>query len=284
MIETLTTNSDPRSETGYRFLDEKGEHVHLLNGQPLVGTSQIGNVLAKPLAWYGSGKAVEVFGCPNPKVLTKIKNKKATRQEINDHLNALEKFMEVFKTITLEEYGKLIDKAYRAHDTYKRERAVVGTDVHAECERFVKDWMRGMRETYDPQIHPFIEWADKNVMRFLWSEGHCYSKKHWLGGISDAGYESKDGKFGILDFKSTKEAYISQFWQCAGYDLQISENGVLDKDGNVILPPMASYEFNEYCIFAFGGDKPQPYFFSDPKGAQEAFLACLLIYNKLPKE
>jgi hypothetical protein len=67
-METLTTNSDPRSETGYRFLDEKGEHVHLLNGQPLVGTSQIGNVLAKPLAWYGSGKAVEVFGCPNPKV------------------------------------------------------------------------------------------------------------------------------------------------------------------------------------------------------------------------
>src|SRR3954465_11268198 len=104
MIETLTTNSDPRSEIGYRFIDEKGEHVHLLNNQPLIGTSQIGNVLAKPLAWYGSGKAVEVFGCPNPKVLTKIKNKKATRQEIINHLNALEKFMEVFKTITLEEY------------------------------------------------------------------------------------------------------------------------------------------------------------------------------------
>src|SRR3954465_10965157 len=101
MIETLTTNSDPRSEIGYRFIDEKGEHLHLLNGQPLVGTSQIGNVLAKPLAWYGSGKAVEVFGCPNPKVLTKIKNKKATLAEWDALRDSLSKSLEQLRIIEL---------------------------------------------------------------------------------------------------------------------------------------------------------------------------------------
>ena len=283
-METLPTVSDnERNETRnrYRYYDEKGEHLHTLDGRPLVGTSRIGNVLAKPLAWYGSGKAVEVFGVPDPKVLTKIKNKKASLAEWDAMRDSLWKSLERLRIMELDDFVKLIDKAYRAHDTYKRERAKGGTDIHAECERFVKDWMREMRETYDLTIQPFIEWSDKNVKRFLWSEGHCYSEKHWIGGICDAGYEKLDGTFGILDFKSTKEAYVPQFWQCAGYDIQISENGVLDKDGNYLIRHVPT--INEYCIFAFGGE-PKPYFFSDPKGAKEAFIATLLIYNKLPQE
>jgi len=267
----------------YQFKDEKGEHVHLLDGRPLIGTSRVGNVIAKPLSWYGAGKAVEVFGVPDPKVLTKIKNKKATEKEIFDHEMALAETLERLHQMELAEYLALIDKAYRAHDTYKRERAKGGTDVHAECERFIKNSMerfQGVIE-YHEQIHPFIQWSDKNVKRWLWSEGHCYSEKYWIGGICDAGYEKNDGKLGILDFKSTKEAYVPQFWQIAGYDIQIHENGVLDKDGNFITAPMKL--FTEYCIFAFGGT-PQPYFFHDPAGAQEAFLAALTIYKKLPQE
>lgn len=268
----------------YKFVDEKGEHVHLLDNQPLIGTSRIGNVLAKPLAWYGSGKAVEVFGCPNPKVLTKIKNKKATEEEVKLHKDCLSASLRAIKLMEEDQFGKLIDKAYRAHDVYKRERAVIGTDIHAECEKVILDRMRGdaLDHEYPKEVWPFIEWAEKYVKRFLWAEGHCYSEKHWLGGISDAGYETQDGKFGILDFKSTKEAYVSQFWQEAGYDIQVGENGVLDENGNLLYT--LESPITEYCIFAFGGDKPQPYFFSDPKGAKEAFLACLLIYNKLPKE
>jgi hypothetical protein len=268
----------------YKYYDEKGEHLHTLDGQPLVGTSRIGNVLAKPLAWYGSGKAVEVFGCPDPKVLTKIKNKKATKEEIDALAYHLDVSLRALKLMDVTQFGALIDKAYRAHDTYKRERAKGGTDTHASCEGFIKDTMTGIADTskYPEQIQPFIQWSRENVKRWLWSEGHCYSEKHWIGGICDAGYEKLDGTFGILDFKSTKEAYVPQFWQCAGYDIQISENGVLDKDGNIIWI-CGLISFDEYCIFAFGGE-PKPYFFSDPKGAQEAFLATLLIYNKLPQE
>jgi len=273
----------------YKFLDEKGEHVHLLDGQPLVGTSRVGSVLAKPLAWYGSGKAVEVFGCPNPKVLTKIKNNKATFGEKEELFDSAETALAGLRKLNTNEYIALIDKAYRAHDTYMRQRAKGGTDTHKLCERYIKAVMSGAEPQPSTQIEPFMDWAVSNVKRWLWSEGHCYSEKHWIGGICDAGYEKLDGTFGILDFKSTKEAYVPQFWQCAGYDIQISENGVLDKDGNQIFTlPKVELNFlspiKEYCIFAFGGDIPKPYFFSDPKGAKEAFLATLLIYNKLPQE
>ncbi len=274
----------------YKYLDEKGEHCHTLDGQPLIGTSRVGSILAKPLAWYGSGKAVEVFGCPDPKLLTRIKNKKATVDEMADHYDALSGFFSELIKFTPAEYANLIDKAYRAHDVYMRSRAKPGKDLHAECERFVKDWPRWSTKAftmselpvYDDAIRPFITWASKNVKRFLWSEGHCYSEKHWLGGISDAGYETQQGKFGVLDFKSSKEAYMDQFWQCAGYAIQIEENGILDANGNQVLE--IGFNFDEVCVFPFGGDEPRPYFHVDMQGAKECFLSELFIYQHLPKD
>ncbi len=272
----------------YRFDDK--EHVHLLDNQPLIGTSRVGSILAKPLAWYGSGKAVEVFGCPDPKLLTRIKNRKATDEEILDHMTALSRAHMLIRDMTVEQYGALIDKAYRAHDVYMRSRAKPGKDLHAECERFVKDWMsvedflnsEMFAVKREPQIHPFVEWTIENVKCFLWSEGHCYSEKHWLGGISDAGYEKHDGTFGVLDFKSSKEAYMDQFAQCAGYAIQIEENNVVDANGNLVY--RLERPIQEVCVFPFGGDEPRPYFHVDIAGIKEMFLAELLIYNKLPKQ
>lgn len=37
-----------------------------------------------------------------------------------------------------------------------------------------------------------------------------------------------------MDFKSSKEAYLSQFFQIEGYDIAISENGIFDADGKHI--------------------------------------------------
>ncbi len=267
----------------YRYFNEAGQHLHTLNDLPLIGTSRVVSILAKPLTWWASGLAVQTFGCPDPKVLTKIKNKKATIAERDKHVSSLRLAHTIIKGMSDEAYAALIDKAYRAHATTLKTTAVSGTDLHAECERYVKDQMRDhYLGVYDPKIRPFIDWSSENVKRFLWSEGHCFSEKHWLGGISDAGYEKHDGTFGIIDFKSSKEAYIEQFAQCAGYDIQISENNVVDADGNLIY--QLEKTISEYCIFPFGGEKPHAYFNVDVKGMREMFLAELLIYGKLPQE
>jgi len=273
----------------YRYQDFHGEHSHQIcvdgSWRPLIGTSRVGSVLSKPFAWYGSGKAVEAFGCPDAKVLTRIKNKKASQDEISKHASALDMALTMIKNMDCQQFMALIDKAYRAHDTFKKSKAKSGTDLHAECERFIKDHMNAQPlvqpQPYPVQIRPFIDWTFNNVKRFLWSEGHCYSEKHWLGGISDAGYEKNDGTFGIIDFKSSKEAYIDQFWQCAGYDINISENGVLTADGDLIYT--LEKPISEYCVFAFGAEKPKPQFNYDMTGSKEAFQAMLTIYRKLPQ-
>jgi RecB family exonuclease len=76
----------------------------------------------------------------------------------------------------------------------------------------------------------------------------------WLGGICDAVAELKDGTLAIIDFKSSKEAYFSQFVQCALYDLQL-QNGGYDQDGNKILEPI---KVNSYIVCPFGAENFAP--------------------------
>ncbi len=267
----------------YRYFNEAGQHLHTLNDLPLIGTSRVVSILAKPLTWWASGLAVQTFGCPDPKVLTKIKNKKATIAERDKHVSSLRLAHTIIKGMSDEAYAALIDKAYRAHATTLKTTAVSGTDLHAECERYVKDQMRDhYLGVYDPKIRPFIDWSSENVKRFLWSEGHTFSEKMWTGGISDAGCELASGKYAIIDFKSTKEAYCSQFIQIAGYDLQIEESGIVDADGNHLYS--LEKPISEYYIFAFGSDEPKPYPYFDIVGARKAFVNTLELYKFLPQD
>lgn len=260
-------------ENRYKYIDEGKQHLHTLDGKALIGTSSVSNVLAKPLTWWASGLAVAKFGWMNKK---DENGKFRTKEERLHQAKGQRGWIAGF---TDEGYLELLDEAYAAHSKKLETSAVDGTDLHAEIEKFIKDDMAGVRGHYDPKIDPFIIWADKNVKRFLWSEGHCYSEKLWTGGISDAGFEDKDGKFAVLDIKSSKDAYLSQFWQCAGYDIEISENGVLDKDGNLIYKLEKTIDY--YVIFPFGMKEPEAKLYLDAKGGREAFEAEVFLYKKL---
>lgn len=274
--------------TKNRYAFDEKKHLHLLDGQPLTGTSSVSSVIAKPLTWWASGLAVKEFGCPDGKLLTKIKNRKATPEEVKSLHASAGLMLENIKQMEVEAYVKLIDKAYRAHNTTLKDKAEEGTDLHAELERFVKDEMLGekrMPDAYNKRIHGFIDWARNNVKTYLWSEAHCYSEKEWLGGISDVGYIANNGDIVLMDFKSSKEAYVTQFWQCAGYDIQISENGIFDPSGQLLGTPVQTFgPFNKYAVVPFGMEYPTPQFFEDIEGAKKAFLAEVLLYRMMPKD
>jgi len=275
-------------ENKYKFDQE--HHIHLLEGKPLYGTSTVVKVLSKPLTWWASGLAVGVLsGIEDTKVFTKIKNKKATKDEVETVKNSVKQWLGEHKDMSVDDYIKLCDKAYRAHSVKLDDSAKAGTDLHAELERFVKNSMMGSFITpdveYEERINPFIEWTLKNVDKFLWSEMHSYSEKNWVGGISDVGVKLKNGQIGIIDFKSAKDAYDSHFFQIAGYDIEISENGGFDKDGNKTFT--LDKPFNFYMVVPFGAKVVKPIFNSDlgltVENCRDGFLACLII-NKIRKQ
>jgi hypothetical protein len=268
-------------ENRYKYLgiNEEGEdqHTHLFDGRPLTGCSSVGKVLAKPLTWWAAGLAVAELGWMNSK-----DGRVVVPKEVR-----LKKIAEVFpkiKEMTDEQYLALLDRGYRAHDSLVNKAATAGTDRHALGESWVRDCIdnldsKPLSDNFDPEIESFVEWSRKNIKRFLWSESHCYSEKHWLGGISDIGCEMNSGSIAIIDLKSSKEAYPNQFFQIGGYDICVSENGLFDKDGNKTgeLPS----PITAHIVFPFGMAKPIGIIQTDVERNKKAFLAELELYRIL---
>ena len=250
------------------------EHLHLLNGRPLTGTSSVENVLSKPLTWWAAGLAVSKFGWLNPKKYT-----------LEERAVACEEAFERIKNLERDDYAKLLDEAYRAHSVNLKDTAQEGTDLHAELEDWVKVQM-GIKEarkiTIDSKILPFVNWSSENVKRFLWSEAHCFDEDLWVGGISDAGAELMDGTYAVIDFKRSKEAYPNHFIQAAGYAIQIDKNGLWDKKGK--MKKVLDKKISSLIIIPFGSEKVEPVVRNNIEDFKKGFVSCVSLYRLLGLE
>lgn len=261
----------------YRFLDTK--HVHQIykdgDWKNLIGTSGIPGVLNKPgLTWWAADLAVSNFGW------TPKKDKKTDKWIPKAfRLAKAKEVLDGIKTMGTEEYLDLLDTARMAHSTNLGTTAKAGTDLHSLAEAWIKGQIDGSNIEPHPQIMPLVNWAKKNVKKWLWSEMHCYSEEYWLGGITDAGFEDNEGRIAVLDIKSSKEAYISHFIQCAGYDIEITERGGYTSEGEKIftLEKPISY----YAVLPFGMEEPQVQTRHNVEELRNAFIACASLYKLL---
>lgn len=263
----------------YEF--RKDEHLHLLNGQPLTGTSSVVGVLNKPLTWWAVGKGLEKLGWINSK--KKVGGKYVSVPK-GERLSVLLPRYNDILNLSLEKFLELLDEAYYAHSKAKDDAAEKGTDLHAELEKFVKSEMGKKKyddKDFPDQIQPFIKWSRENVREYIASEAHTFSEKMWVGGITDAVAKMKDGKLAIIDFKSSKETYTSQFIQAAGYSIQIDETGLHSSDGEQSL--ILGRKIEKLIIVPFGAEElnPEVREFLMVEKLKEAFKSALNLYRIL---
>lgn len=265
----------------YKF--NKEDHVHelLVNDEwkALTGTTSVVDVLAKQLTYWATGLAVGYLGWTNSKIREGNRYKEIPLQE---RLNKLIPRFEELKKLKPEEFLKELDIAYKAHATKLKDSAEAGADRHDMCEKFVKAHMAGNKKFIpDKSISSFVEWTDKNVKRFLFSEANCFNEDLFIGGVSDAGCELNNGEYAIIDFKSSKDAYPSHFFQIAGYDLQISKNGGYTATGEKIFE--LDKQITQYIVFPFGMENPTGIVNRDIQGCRQAFISLLNVYRQLGK-
>lgn len=256
----------------YTYTDEAKAHLHTFKNKPLLGTSSIVGVLAKNLTWWSAElSAVECLEA-GELIPTIREEYLEAKKKGKPGIDALQKKYPIFK------------KARFAHFVDKNDKADKGTDMHELLENYIKFCIEENDSkptvTYSATskyVNDFKNWAYENVEKFLWSEIHCYSESMWVGGISDVGVQLKDGRVGILDFKSSKESYDSQFIQDAGYDLQITENGGFTKNGVKMftLPKPISF----YGIVPFGSEEFKVDMRGDVETLKECFKACVVLYK-----
>lgn len=263
----------------YRFIEneivngEHMKHVHLRDDRPLIGTTTaINEVFPPPLAWWGSAMALEKFGWITEKKFRDLHEEELKGMSKEDAksfvAHALEEIaakgqdeLRLFADMNVSEYRENLEGCYRNHDEYKKAKGKAGTDIHAGIELYIKGCIKkneGQPDLVfytDKILSSFVEWAKKDVERFLWSEAHTFSDKLWLGGITDFGFIHKNGQVIIGDNKPS--IYPKHFIQNALYGIQIKENGLFNSDGSKIewvydIPSKHFSEFNVgYCVFDY---------------------------------
>jgi len=234
----------------YKYTDEtKKKHMHELaqdgvNYKPLMGTTTIINeVLPPPLAWWASAQALKNLG------FISEKNEPDQQKRMALAMNGLLEVKRVSE-MKVDDYMKWLNTQYRNHDEYKKEKGKAGTDKHEVIETWVNACVTGYNgkplAPMNEEIKTFIEWAQKDVDKFLWSEAHCYSEKLWVGGICDLGFLHKNGMTIIGDNKPS--IYPKHFIQTAAYGIQIKENGLFNADGSRLMPRLY---IDGYCIYDY---------------------------------
>jgi hypothetical protein len=233
----------------YRYIDENRQHLHTLDGKPLLGTSTVVKIIGK-----GDGLIKWAANC--------------AAEYCEQNLSRLQ---------DVAEWQMVIEEARTAHVRKRDGAAEKGTERHGLLEDFVRDTMNGVLSDRDYRpIQPFIDWANLNVEKFLFTEANCYSEKMWVGGIADIGMLLKDGRRVVGDHKSGPRAYFDQFLQCAIYDMLLSESGGLTPDGEKLFDWKPA---DGYVVFPFRSRPFTPEFRWDVDNFHKGVEAAVHLYK-----
>jgi len=111
-----------------------------------------------------------------------------------------------------------------------------GTSLHDLAELYI------LKKDYDLPDDPiaihcfqqFVEWWDSIDCEVIWTEKKYTSKKLNIGGCPDL-LIKKDGKYILVDFKTSKAVYSDMLIQLSCYKSLIEENDNIEIDRAVIV-------------------------------------------------
>ena len=111
-----------------------------------------------------------------------------------------------------------------------------GTSLHDLAELHIKgeDYEFPEDPTVRHCFNQFLEWWDNLTCEVIWTEKKFKSKKLMFGGCPDL-LVKKDGKYILVDFKTSKAIYSDMVIQMSCYAEIIRENDGIEIDRAVIV-------------------------------------------------
>ena len=111
-----------------------------------------------------------------------------------------------------------------------------GTSLHDLAELHIKgeDYEFPEDPTVRHCFNQFLEWWDNLTCEVIWTEKKFKSKKLMFGGCPDL-LVKKDGKYILVDFKTSKSLYSDFVIQLGSYVFLVEENMDIEIDRAVIV-------------------------------------------------
>jgi hypothetical protein len=269
--------------SGDVFTYEDKKHAYKLNGVELPGTTTPLK-LVNELSWDADGKMTDksfiiqqwALGCMEKEVYDELNLLWDGVEFCNYWLTykSIEPDVAGLQCVTRDDIRKIVKEAKKAPNKKFTGAGISGTEIHAMIEKWIKDQINGTSNAFanttpPQQVINFIEWANRNNVKFLYSEEPIYSKEWMNCGTVDFICEI-DGKVLVGDIKTNgdkrryewntktnkydftkpvSDIHIPALWQCGSYAKMVTENDarkLVEKvDGVVVVNIKKSGEFSE---------------------------------------
>lgn len=249
------------------FKFDAENHIYTLDGRRLYGVTNVLSVISKPaLIQWSADEAVKFLGWFNQKY----------DNSAETYLRFVKFWQENIQDKNADEFWDLLCKARVQHAKRKKDAGTKGTDVHAQIEEIIKraidkssGYVVNHKNYENPQVNHFIDWANKNKIKFLISEAQLYSKSLWVAGTTDMVFMKDDKKF-VGDIKTASGIYPENFYQMAAYRMMLEEMGEKDFVASAIIRLGKDGKFEESVDVQYHWDYETD---------KSAFLGALAIFK-----
>ena len=241
------TNQTDTIQDRYEF--DLDNHIHKLDGRPLMGVTSVLSVISKPALIQWSANMAVNYVRDNSKTID------------NDE------GMETKYVITEE----LLQEAKVAHRKKKEKAGDWGTEIHKWVEDYILSEINDTApapeipedEMKKKAILNFLDWASMNKVEFLESERNIWSEKLWIGGICDLVVRIGSKTY-LADIKTSSGIYNEAFYQMGAYNLCFEEMNLykdiagyivinLKKDGKMEIKEVTDMKTNKEAFkYALG--------------------------------
>lgn len=212
MTAVLTLVTHNMTETNFTF--DENKHAYTLDGTPLIGTTTVLSLLAKPaLIQWSANEAVKYI----------LEHASDEEPENGESIVSVK--------------VKYLEEAKTAHRRKKEGAGDIGSQVH----KWIENHIAGTKQDFptDPQmakmIQAFLDWEAQVKPRWIASEMRVYATSTWTAGTLDFIAEI-NGKVFIGDFKTSTGIYDEAFWQMSAYQYMLQEMQPDYKiDGHIVV-------------------------------------------------
>ncbi len=197
----MPTLPNPVYTVGYR--DYRRQHLYTVNGIEYPSVTKI-------LGIVGGGKTNALVVWARREAL-----KLAESELITEITHG--------RTITTDILGPILARADRQPDKIKNDAADIGNRVHAAIDDYIVGKMPKLDADVRPGFDNFMAWLAQEELEIIAGDTTVASVKYSYGGRLDAIARTKDGRFIILDWKTSNAMRDEYPLQVSAYAQAFSE-------------------------------------------------------------
>jgi len=242
-------------------------------------------------------KGVTKEGVPSATGIVGVLDKPALMYwAVNETVDYLREKLRPGETYDEVEIEQLLESAKKARYKTSGKATTIGSLVHDWIERYVKcvieygevnvvdhndieleDWDLKLPYNKEAQasISSFLEWESNHDVEWLTSERKVFSKRYGYAGTLDAEVVV-DGKYSVLDLKTSKRIYPEYWLQLACY------KNALDEERLYVDQAAGRVEQTIILRIPKNEEGFEAAMMSNPKKLDyhiQVFLACLKVYR-----